>query len=99
MSISDRPAARAIKKLNARLLALAESEEDISAVDIERTAKAISLLIRTIEQSEDFLSTQDEDGRVGDRLSPERHRQLMIRIRNAVERGLLDEPQSVAVNP
>ena len=90
MKDPKRPAARAVEKLNQHLVSLAETEGDISAAEIERTAKAISLLIRTVEQAEDFLATQDQTERVGDRLSPERHRQLMIRIRNAVDRGLLD---------
>ena len=92
--LPETPAARAIAKLNRQLLALADTEDTVPAVEIERTAKAITSLIRSVEQAEGFLAARGRTRRPGDRLSDEDHRQLMIRIRNAVERGLLDGPQA-----
>ena len=90
-SISDTsPAARAIGRLNAQLLALAEREDDIPAAEIERTAKAIAALIRSVEQAEGFLAERGAVERPGDRLSPDAERALHAKLKTALERGLLD---------
>ena len=90
----ETPAARAIAKLNRQLLALADTEDTVPTVEIERTAKAITSLIRSVEHAQGFLAAQGGAEVAGARLSPERHRQLMLRIRQAVEEGLLSGEQT-----
>ena len=84
------PAARAIARLNTQLLALADADGDVPAAEIERTAKAITSLIRSVEQAEGFLASRTVDPVVGERLSPERERALLRRVKALVDQGLLD---------
>ena len=82
------PAARAIARLNAQLLSLAEGEDPPDPATIERTARAITSLIRSVEQAQDFLGAHDAE-RPGFRLSEAARTDLLRRIRIAAGRGLI----------
>ena len=86
------PAARAIRRLNAQLLALADTPGDICAAEIERTAKAITTLIRSVEQAEGFLAARAAEPAVGDRLSAAREASLRQRLQSMLDQGLLTAP-------
>ena len=89
------PASRAIRRLNAQLLSLADGDDPPDAATVERTARAITSLIRAIEQAQGFLDAQGEGERVGWRLPEAARLELLERIRIAAGRGLI--PGVIAV--
>lgn len=80
-----------IRRLQSRLLSLSEDEDTVSAAEIERTAKAITQLITSIERAESFLQSRTETTRAGFRLEGEARQRFLRRVRCFVERGGLDE--------
>lgn len=84
-------AQRLIRRLQTRLLTLSDADDDPSPQDIERAAKAISQLVRSLRDAETYLGVQDGEERYGYRPKPETRRQFLIKLKRLVDAGLLDE--------
>lgn len=79
-----------IAQLQDKLLALGRDIDTLPAADIEKTAKAISTLIGSVEKAEAYLQAS---GRVRpqDGLSKPSRLALLRKIKRMVENGVLDE--------
>lgn len=79
-----------IAQLQDKLLALGRDINTLPAADIEKTAKAISTLIGSVEKAEAYLQAS---GRVRpqDGLSEPSRLALLRKIKRMVENGVLDE--------
>lgn len=83
------PAAKAIAKLNAQLLALADEDTALDPAHVDRTARAITALVKSVEQAQSYLDAQSPGDRPGYTLSERGEADLMRRIRIAARRGLI----------
>lgn len=81
---------RLIRQLQSRLLSLSDDEANVSVVEIERTAKAITQLITSIERADNFLRTRTETARPGFRLEGEARQRFLRRVKRFVDNGGLD---------
>lgn len=79
-----------IAQLQDKLLALGRDIDTLPAADIEKTAKAISTLIGSVEKADAYLQAS---GRVRpqDGLSKPSRLALLRKIKRMVENGVLDE--------
>ncbi|MGJ8561081.1 MAG: hypothetical protein ACSHX3_12665 [Litorimonas sp.] len=79
-----------IRKLQDKLLALGQDVDTLPASDIEKTAKAISTLIASVEKADAYLQTS---GSIGPRdgLSEPSRLDLLRKIKRMVENGALNE--------
>lgn len=79
-----------IRNLQNKLLALGQDVDRLPAADIEKTAKAISTLITSVEKADTYLQAI---GSVGPRdgLSEPSRLDLLRKIKRMVENGALNE--------
>jgi hypothetical protein len=84
-------AAALIAQLQDRLLALGQDDGSLPTAEIEKTAKAINVLIASLEKADQFLAECGETARLGDRLTGPSRQTLLRKIKRMVENGVLDE--------
>lgn len=84
-------AAALIAQLQDKLLALGRDEGSLPTAEIEKTAKAINVLIASLEKADQFLAERDETARLGDRLTGPLRQTLLRKIKCMVENGVLGE--------
>jgi len=79
-----------IRQLQDKLLALGDAVDTIPAPEIEKTAKAISTLIASVEKVDSYLQARGVDDFGGGLPEPSRL-DLLRKIKRMVENGALDE--------
>ncbi len=84
----DQTAAAAIDRLNRKLIAL--SHDPDNTAEMERTAKALTATIRSLEQADAFLSQQPGRIRAGQLLSDAEVDAVLDRMQRMVDNGLLE---------
>lgn len=77
-------------RLQSQLLNLAVTDDDISPQDIERAAKAISQLVRGLQDAESFLALRTADDQYGLRPKDETREAFLSKLKRIVNSGLLD---------
>jgi hypothetical protein len=84
-----------IRQLQDKLLALGEDVDTLPPADIEKTAKAISTLISSVEKADAYLqasgAVKPRDG-----LSEPSRLDLLRKIKRMVDNGVLNELEDVA---
>jgi hypothetical protein len=79
-----------IRQLQDKLLALGHDIDTLPPADIEKTAKAISTLIASVEKVDAYLQASGQEG-PKDGLSEPSRLDLLRKIKRMVENGALDE--------
>lgn len=87
----DKVAGRLIRRLQDQLLTLSDMDGVISPQDVERAAKAISQLVKALQDAAGYLSDAPDEHRYGYRPKPETRQQFLIKLKNLVDLGILDE--------
>lgn len=80
-----------IRALQARLLALGDTQDALSVSEIERTAKAITQMITSLERAEGFLRDRTGVPQPGDRLEGDARQAFLRKLKRLVATGILDE--------
>lgn len=79
-----------IRQLQNKLLALGQDADALPVTEIEKTAKAISMLIASVEKADAYLQSSESVG-PGDGLSEPSRLDLLRKIKRMVANGVLDE--------
>lgn len=79
-----------VLQLQDRLLALGRDVDTLPAAEIEKTAKAISTLIASVEKADAFLKSRETSEPI-DGLSEPSRLELLRKIKRMVDNGALNE--------
>ncbi|GHA99140.1 hypothetical protein GCM10009069_22660 [Algimonas arctica] len=91
VSMADpRDSAALIRQLQDKLLALGEDVDTLAPADIEKTAKAISTLIGSVEKADAYLQASGAV-KPSDGLSEPSRLDLLRKIKRMVDNGVLNE--------
>lgn len=82
--------AELVLQLQSKLLALGQEVDSLPPAEIEKTAKAISTLITSVERADVYLQTSVRAA-PGDSLSEPSRLDLLRKIKRMVANGVLDE--------
>ena len=89
---SSKPDAQAIIEiLQARLLALSDDAATLNPQEVERSAKAISQLVRGLQDAQTYLDRVGDHQGYRDRPSRQTRQQFLRKLKRLVDRGILDE--------
>ena len=88
--ITDGDTRRAIDRLNRELLALSMTDGELDTAQMERTAKALSATLRSLEQLDAYRAAQPDVVRAGELLSDAEVDDLLARMQRMVDNGVLD---------
>lgn len=90
LAAETRDSTTLIRQLQDKLLSLGQDVDTLPAIEIEKTAKAISTLIASVEKTEAYLQANGQV-RSGDGLSEPSRLDLLRKIKRMVANGVLDE--------
>ena len=81
---------RAIERISRELLQLSTAEGELDTVQMEKTAKALTATLRSLEQLDSYRAAQPGRVRAGELLSDEELDDLLARMQRMVDNGVLD---------
>ena len=88
MTQEPQSAAAAIDRLNRKLIALTHDPDNTA--EMERTAKALTATIRSLEQADAYLANQPGRVRAGELLSDDEVDAVLARMQRMVDNGMLE---------